>query len=184
MSLEKIFTATVLVALVCLAASCGTHIAETSGATSTSTGSSGGGGGGGGGGGTGGGQEGPPKTWCSKTYGTIRSANDGVGAGDVLSCPSGDICANAGDQGYDCCDLKQVPTCASNGYGGGQQDNVYCAPWGWQRLPMVTGGSGAICASNEICAGHKTTDCKHICCDPRMDPDCGVALLSCCGQCG
>jgi hypothetical protein len=129
---------------------------------------------------TGGGPESPPKAFCSAIYGTMRSSMDPDGF-KPPACAEGQICASDGENDF-CCDPTQDAQCPSYGATGSTENGVYCGPGGWERLPMTV--AGQICKSNEFCARHKTTDCNFICCDPRQDPDCGVALKSCCSQCG
>ncbi|HVY45840.1 MAG TPA: hypothetical protein VHB21_08175 [Minicystis sp.] len=71
----------------------------------------------------------------------------------------------------------------ANTYGHFGTD-LYCEVTGWQRLPMPPGSQGVICGPGETCAEHGTSDCRHVCCDLKTDPDCGVPLKQqCCGQC-
>jgi hypothetical protein len=131
----------------------------------------------------------PPKTWCSSFYGVITSSSDPrskVVTGDVSSCMPGEVCAHEGHGGeFFCCDPTQSQPCASfgnfPGHDGDVDNNLYCAPWGWERLPIVTGkvgGDGRVCKANEICA-LRTGECRDVCCDPSEDSKCGVPSAMC-----
>ena len=129
---------------------------------------------------TGGGQEGPPETWCSHKYGVISTSTDHAGPKDVSSCMAGEICAQNGSQSYECCDPDQMQYCAYSAvpFHDGSDHSLYCAPWGWERL-RITKGGGTICTETETCALRKGDCLKHVCCDPREDPKCGVPNATC-----
>ena len=100
---------------------------------------------------------------------------------------AGEVCANKGpsQELYVCCNPDKMQGCADIAlHHEGDDPNLYCAPWGWQRLPMVKPGDphfaeGRVCHENEICA-LRTGDCiRHVCCDPREDPKCGVPGATC-----
>lgn len=122
----------------------------------------------------------PPNLWCSVVYGVVQTEADGLNT-VTAQCQSDEVCALDG-QMYQCCSIANDHACG-NLEGTGSGKGLYRSPQGWAQLPIPTGYPGMICKPSETCAMHSTTDCRQVCCDPRQDPDCGVPLKQCCGQC-
>ncbi|HVY44729.1 MAG TPA: hypothetical protein VHB21_02575 [Minicystis sp.] len=126
---------------------------------------------------TGGGGEGPPKTWCSLDCGVVARPDEC--GGNTIVCGANEICAGANTAtAFVCCDPATNPKCAAMPLSQ-TSENLYCAPFGWNRLPIPEGSTGMICAQNETCAARKGS-CRRVCCDPRKDPLCGIATKACC----
>lgn len=166
MNVRRVLAGALLIAGAALAnSSCSTTVSDTS---------------------TGGGEDAPPKTWCSYKYGDISTSTDAAGSHDVSSCTAGEVCAHNGFDTFECCDPDKEQYCAYSARDpghDGHDHNLYCAPGGWERLPIVKGdpafGDGRVCTEKEICAV-RTGDCiKHVCCDPKEDPKCGVPGATC-----